>query len=253
MADDALRERLRTLEKELESLKEACRIERDNAALQERLRKLEKDLEKNKGPYWVEILKAILPPLISGLAILVAGYWLTGSVNNAFQKRQLQLSNAKEMQALLRDFYAGKEEKELNAMALALSTFGEPAIGPLLYVLDTGDEFQILAAAEGLKAIGLVEPPPVCEQLSSVLQDRTGRFTWITHWKAIQLGGELKCENFSAVLEGYNTLLTPRKGGLATYSGIVREEPAPDEGSLGTLRQVLENSQRLFKQRASAP
>lgn len=244
------RERLQNLEKELDRLRNPGRIESHDAALQERLRKLEKDLEKLKGPYQVEILKAILPPLISGLAILVAGYWLTGSVNNAFQKRQLQLSNAKEMQPLLRDFYAGGVD--LNSTALALSAFGEPAIIPLLYALDTGVDVRSAAAAEGLKAIGRMEPQPVCEQLSQVLQDRTGLFSWETHLQAIKLGGELKCQDFPEVLKEYNALLTPKEA-LATFSAIVREQPAPDEQSLALVHKALENSQRLLEPRVPAP
>jgi hypothetical protein len=211
----------------------------------DRLRKLEKDLEKLKGPYWVEILKALLPPLISGLAILLAGYWLTGSVNNAFQKRQLQLSNAKEMQALLQQFRDGKEPE---STALALSAFGEPAIVPLLYVLDQGGgDVQVVAAAEGLRAIAATEPAPVCGQLSRVLRNRTGIFSWETHLQAIKLGGELECNDFQIDLKNYEALLTPPKGGLKTYSAIVRERPAPDEGSLEDLRQALAKSQGLLQ------
>src|SRR5689334_8383398 len=94
----------------------------------ERLRKLEKDVERLKGPHWVELLKAILPPLVSGLFVLLVGYRLTGSVNNALQNSQLQLANAKEMQALLQKLRSGDEPE---STALALSAFGKPAIVPL--------------------------------------------------------------------------------------------------------------------------
>ena len=125
-----------------------------------------------------------------------------------FRTVSSELANAKEMQALLQKLRSGQEPE---STALALSAFGKPAIAPLLYIMDAGD--QAPAALDGLQAIGFSEPEEVCEQTSKVLRNRTGLFSWETHLRAIRLGGRLQCPCFEDVLKEYATLLDPPKGG----------------------------------------
>src|SRR6185295_13009015 len=105
--------------------------------LEERLEKLEGELARLKKPPrdWLEILKAAAP-LISGVVVAVVGYFLTGSINNAIQKQQLELSNVKEMRQLLLDLSNPDASREqVQATAVTLSAFGRHAVAPLVNLL----------------------------------------------------------------------------------------------------------------------
>ena len=66
-----------------------------------------------------------LSPLITGIVLAVFGYFLTGSVNEAIQKSQLQFNYVKEMQDLLTKLNDPKTTLvEGRTDAVALAAFG---------------------------------------------------------------------------------------------------------------------------------
>ena len=109
--------------------------ERDDALLAEaaaareaRLSRIEdglKKLQPKQKDGW-EKLQA-LTPLVSGILVAVVGYFLTGSVNNAIQRQQLQLSNVKEMRELLAQLNTA-DSTLADSAAFTLSAFGRPAV-----------------------------------------------------------------------------------------------------------------------------
>ena len=90
-------------------------------ARETRLARLEEDVKKlkPKGKDFWEKAQAIAPlvaPIVAGLLIAFVTYLLTGSVNNAIQRQQLQLSNVKEMRDLLNMILRRKQTVELESV-----------------------------------------------------------------------------------------------------------------------------------------
>ena len=105
-----------------------------------RLRRIEEELKKlqpKRKDGW-EKLQA-LTPLVSGVLLAFVGYFLTGSVNNAIQRQQLQLSNVKEMRELLAQLETA-DSNQADVAAFTLSAFGRPAVPPLMAALLSGGE-----------------------------------------------------------------------------------------------------------------
>jgi hypothetical protein len=222
---------------------------------QKRLETLEADLARLKKPPrdWLEVLKAVAP-IVSGLAVAVVGYFLTGAVNNAVQRQQLELSNVREMRELLLKLGNPQAPREeVQATAVTLSAFGGRAVPPLINLLQGGGETKVVAAQEGLRAVGMTDPRSVCEQLSRVIANRTRLFGWDTQLWSIGLVGQLGCVEARPVLEEYDRLLRASSASpdLAPFSRIVRENPAPSPRSLDDLQKALDQSLLLLDQQST--
>jgi hypothetical protein len=222
--------------------------------LEERVEKLEEDLARLKKPPrdWLEVMKAIAP-LITGVVVAIVGYLLTGSINNAIQKQQLELSNVKEMRELLLklgDPNASREE--VQATAVTLSAFGRHAVAPLVNLLQGGGETRVVAVQEGLRAVGRTDPEAVCEQLARVVGNRTRLFSWDTHLWAIALLGELDCTEARPLFGEYARLLKQSRSNpdLAPYSRIVQQTPLTAR-NLEQLQAALDESLRLLDQQSA--
>jgi len=215
-----------------------------------RLQRLEDEVAKLKAPplLWLEVLKAI-SPLIAGLAVVWAGYGLTGSVSNALQQKQYQLSNVKEMRDLLLTLQSADTTADVAmANVRTLSAFGPAAIAPLIDLLANRGDTKIEVAQEGLRSIALTEREEVCTRLTTIINNRTRLFTWETHLWTIQLIGELDCREAASALERYRSLLekSDQAPGFAPYSSTVREFPAITVRSLPLLRQEVNKSITLL-------
>jgi hypothetical protein len=154
-----------------------------------------------------------LGPIITPIIVLVIGYWLKDSVDNAIKRQELQLSNVKEMREELAAIQKADVTPEaVQASAFTLAAFGQHAVPPLLTVLSSGDEIRRPAAERALRAVGLTDPEAVCGPIARVIDNRTGRFNWLTLQSAIRLAGDLTCTNARPALERQNLLLRDING-----------------------------------------
>ncbi|HUS07274.1 MAG TPA: hypothetical protein VMZ52_13290 [Bryobacteraceae bacterium] len=189
-------------------------------------------LEKKPKDAWDKF--ASLSSLLSGLVIAVVAYFLTGSVNNALQERQLQFSNAKEMQELLSRMADPKTlipDKESTALVLA--NFGRYAIAPLLNEIESGQEGRMTAGERGLQAIGFSDPTNACRELRRVVEKPSRIFHWYTHAAVIRLLRDGDCRDVLPVLQRYQS---------ADPKSLYRDDPAPSPEDLGRVKQELENT-----------
>lgn len=206
-----------------------------------------KTLEPKQKDAW-EKLQA-LSPIISGLAVAIVGYFLTGSVNAALQREQVQLSNVKEMRELVQTLAkAEATDQEARAAAHTLSAFGRHAVTPLLATLAEGHDISAPAAEAGLRALGLSEPAAVCAPLAKMLQNTSGRFTWVAHLSAIRLVGDLECRDargvigrYAADAEGVRTAAQ-----LQAFAARMRSDPPVDLDAVSQLRQELARTRRVL-------
>lgn len=193
---------------------------------------------------------AELPKLLGAVVILVLGFALKDSVDLAIKQRQLDLSYTKEMQGLLQQLYGqGREagraptEAELRSAAILLAAYGEPALPGLLSAL-RGSGLDALAAAEGLNALALREPGPVCAALPRVLGLRR-QYPWQSHELAVQMLGQHGCRAAGPALRRYQALLDAAVAGRPqAYEALLREPP---EG-VGEVYPRLQRSVRLALQ-----
>ena len=230
--------------------------ERDDALLAEaaaareaRLSRIEdglKKLQPKQKDGW-EKLQA-LTPLVSGILVAVVGYFLTGSVNNAIQRQQLQLSNVKEMRELLAQLNTA-DSTLADSAAFTLSAFGRPAVAPLVAAMVAGGEVRAPAAERALRAIGLNEAEAVCEPVRKVLDNRTGRFPWVAHLSAIRLLGDLDCRGAGASVEAYARALDQIKspGDVSAFASRVDVDPPLDLAAVEQLRLEAARTLRILR------
>lgn len=174
---------------------------------------------------------AELPKLLGAAVVLVLGFALKDSVDLAIKQRQLDLSYTKEMQGLLQQLYGqGREagraptEAELKSAAVLLAAYGEPALPGLLSVL-RGGSIDMLAAAEGLNALALREPGPVCAALPRVLGLRR-QYEWQAHELVVQMLGQHGCRAARAALGRYLVLVDAAAAGRPqAYEALLRRPP----------------------------
>lgn len=235
-------EHLQQLQNELDSLK---------ITFGERLGKLE---ETNKTPSslrerLLDILAQALVPIISGVVILLLGFAFKDSVDQALQREQLNLSYAEKMQQLLMQLRASDASREsAEAAALTLSTFGAPAVPPLVNALQY-EGVTALAAESGLRGLALTAPEAACRTLEKVLSNRTRLFRWETHLRAIRLLGDLDCRDSLPALRSYQTRLTVAKANdqFQSYAALLHPQSHPDPDNMAQLRATLAQSLALLK------
>lgn len=194
----------------------------------------------------------ILMPLIQGVIIALVGYWLTGAVNEAFKRQELQLANAREMRELLKTLQASDTTpEEAQTSAFTLAAFGTPAVAPLVSALAAGGEARAPAAEAALRAIGLSTPAAVCGPMARIVANRSGRFSWLAHQAAIRLLGDLQCLEARAVLARYETLLGDIRApaDVDRYREAVAAWPPVDLASVEEVRAELERTRRLLGDR----
>jgi hypothetical protein len=242
----------------IENNKEICDLIKPSPAnvkgsLEDRMKKVEEQLEKQKSKhkdFW-ERLQA-LSSLISGLAVVVVGYLLTGSVNQAIQERQLELSNLKEMRELMIKLGTSDIDIEnAEATAVTLAVFGKYAVIPLIHQLQNGGVNRSLAAEKGLRALALTNRSDVGKAVCEILNNRTRLFTWQTHRQAIRLAGVIGCKEVEPILKVYEVLIrkTKTEGVIESYKKIVQEDSSLNMESIALLQNELERTRELLSQK----
>jgi hypothetical protein len=191
---------------------------------------------------------AALTPLISGVVVAAVGYYLTGSVTNALNREQLNLSNVTEMRALLLSLQGPKPE-EWQAAAFTLSAFGVPAVPPLISALTVGDEVRSPYIETALRGIGLSHPAAVCTPMTAVLDNHTGRFTWLMHKSAIRLIGDLECRDAVPVLRRYAAVIDKARaaGDVDLYSAMVDRSQTVTARTLDSIHEELTRTRGIVE------
>jgi hypothetical protein len=196
------------------------------------------------SPAW-EKFKA-LSPLLQAFVTAVAGvgltWYLTGRVTNAIQMRQLELSNVKEMHDTFLRLETGDSTRETaHADALALASFRDYSIVPLLLVVERG-QYYTEAAKAGLRAVALTDSTAVAKQLLRVVTNRSKAFSWQTHNAAIELLGELAWRAARPPLEAdWDSLGTGNaKAAMDRLTVWTSDVLPPTEDDITTIRASLQ-------------
>lgn len=178
--------------------------------------------------------------VLAGVILAVFGYALTGRLEQSAKERELNTTNAKEMQELLVKISNGSAE-EADAAAVSLTTFGRYSIPPLIANLQYGPE-RALAAEHGLVALALTDSTDVCDRLGAVLDNRTQRYTAQSQTAVIRILGDVPCgPKQLTALQRYDELLERADAdsvGLRAYQDAVRN---------GTPSNVTESRQELTR------
>ena len=175
-------------------------------AIDTRLKSLEGDVRKLKGGSGLRDWVQTLGPYISGVVVLLVGFWIKDSVTLALQREQLDLEYVKQMRDLIKDFDQAPNQAEADADAVGLAMYGQHAIIPLVERLEGGDVAP-LAAERGLGLIGSNAPQVACPKFVSVVADRARRFKWQTHKTMIKVIGRSACVQAAPVLLEYRNAL----------------------------------------------
>ncbi len=227
-------------------------MERLRPSLTERVERLEEVVkqEPSLSQQVMEILGKYLLPIISSAVIIVLGYWLKDSVDQALARQQLQLSYATEMQELLEKMSTpGAPRSQIEAAALVLATFGAHAVVPLTNELQLEDSLRAPAAESGLRAMALTESVHACHILEKVLTNRTRLYRWETHRRVIKLLGELHCQNSLPAVKEYLGLITEADRDAATlnrYRMTLRRDSTPGRDGIKQIRTAIEWSLNLL-------
>ena len=233
---ESSREAIVRLEKQLNCLRQ--KLETSEAAQQQP--KPKEEPKPKDGWDKFQALSGLLTPLMIAVVGLV--------INGALQRLQLQLSNAKEMQSLLKDLQTEKiDEQQAIATAMTLGNYGNYSVVPLISVLQTGEEVRMKAAERGLWVAGMVDESlaqsKVCTELTQVIANRRQVFKWQTQESAIKVVGDLNCEDSLPAIIDYNVLVDEAlntKEGQNKYGAVVAPEPGvPDRDALCDLRRQL--------------
>jgi hypothetical protein len=235
---------------------EVIRLQERAAVIEHRLEKLEKPEttasdsgakeSEDKKDKWDKL--QALGPLLTGVVLALLGYFLSGSLEQALKRQELQLSNVREMRQLVAEIHGGNITKE-NALADActLSAFGAPSVGPLLSILSLGDAVRAPAAEKALRAVGLSEPQAVCAPLIRIIDNRSGQFNYLTHESALRLIGDLECRDALQALQRYQTLLqqmaSPEK--LDSLKGVMDQFPPLDNIAITQLKSAADRAMAI--------
>ena len=178
---------------------------------------LTKPPEPDTGIDWPTWIGAISPILLA-----IVGLYFTDTVRTGFERQQLQLANASGMQGLLVQLLgANVSQVEAQAAAATLASFGPPAVAPLVSALAESDDVRTPAIEGALRAIGLNNAGAVCTPLMSIIQRRSGRYSWLMSRSAIRVLGDVRCPGARALLDSYAAALAA--GSLKTF------DPAADD------------------------
>jgi hypothetical protein len=191
------------------------------ASLFDRVRKLEAPDREKKGHWYTSEL---FSSVMSGVILAAFGFFLTGRLEQSAKERELNTTNATEMQGLLLKVTTGSRE-EAQAAALSLTAFGQYAIPPLVMELDGSPQSQI-AAERGLTSMALTNQADICDILAQVLDNRTQRYSAQSHSSVIRVLGVSNCQKAIPVLQRYEGFLKRADAdstGFAEYQRSVRD------------------------------
>ncbi len=210
------------------------------ATIYERLRKLETSM-REKEDHWYD--SSLFSSVLSGIILAAFGFFLTGRLEQAAKERELNIQSAKEMQELLVKISVGSKD-EAEAAAVSLTTYGRYSIPPLIENLQYAQ--RAVAAEHGLQALALTNAKDLCDDLNTVLSNRTQRYTAAGHSAVIRILGAANCRKAIPALRQYADLIKRADAGaagLAEYQQDVRDATA---SNVAQAKQDLMNTFRLL-------
>lgn len=220
-----------------------------NAALEifsiyDRLHRLETNV-KEKKDHWYD--SQLFSSVLSGVILAVFGFALTGRLEQSAKERELNIQSAKDMQELLVKMSTGKGD-EADAAAVTLTAYGRYAIPPLIQNLQYSPE-RALAAEHGLDALAITVQEDLCNNLGTVLQNRTQRYTAASHAPVIRIMGVAGCTGSAQIqiLREYADLIKRADAGgpgLIEYQQAVRDATPSNAAQA---KQDLANTFRLLR------
>jgi hypothetical protein len=218
-------------------------------ALDARLKALEDGLKQLKPRSSLRDWIQTLGPYLSGLIILIVGFWLKDSVTMAFQREQLDLSYVKDVRELIENFDKATEQSSADTNAIALAMYGKFALVPLIERLETGDVAKI-AAERGLRLVGANQPEAACPRFANLLDDPSPRFTWQTHKTIIRLLGSSGCIQDIGLLETYVVALDQAAADateLAKFASRFSNPGVIDAETVDSLRTAAMDALTILK------
>ncbi len=228
-----------------------CELRGELAALRssltERIEKLESPSPKEPPSLrqrLLDLLAQALVPIISGAVILLLGYAVKDSVDQALRREQLHLSYVSQMQELLEKMRTPAVTREqAESAAIVLATFGPPAAAPLVNELQF-EGVRALAAQSGLRTMALIAPEKACELLTRILTNRSRLYRWETHKRAIALLGDLECTQATATLEDYHRTYRKALGEDAYRSldELIARDSRLDRDSMDQIGKTLDET-----------
>ena len=112
------------------------------------------------------------------LMVLVFGFMLKDSVDQALNRRQLELSAASEIQHLV-EKTASSNLTEARAAAVTLASFGDFAAVALARALQDAGTGSAIAAEDGLRSLALTGSEEAWEALLQRRQQQWERWRWV--------------------------------------------------------------------------
>lgn len=203
------------------------------------------DLAKTKARKGGWDIFAIFVPLLQALLLAGFAYWFTQRVSQALEEKKFEVSSASEMKDLLIKMQTG-DDTEAGAAAVALASYGNHAVLPLVNAIElyfeTGRLSRVDGARSGLRAVGWAYPKEVCASLEKVLTNRSHLFHWATHEAVIPLLGDLDCEGALPMLREYRAGLGTGPPREAISSLAERVGGAPDASAVQAMREALDET-----------
>src|ERR1035441_1024685 len=163
----------------------------ESATVEARLKEIENKVDKGNGRSaftWIlDILKTLLPSVV----LLILGFALKDTVDQALREREIQLAAVKEMETLVPDLQkTDLVRADAQAKAAQLAAFGRYSVPVFVNIVEVGNQNAGVGAEDGLRMVARSEPQAVCAALQSVIQNRTSLYRWQTHLSALEIRSE---------------------------------------------------------------
>ncbi len=194
---------------------------------------------KEEKDFWDKLAIALRP--LQAVSLALVGFLLTGSVNNALKRQELDLQAIRGMRETLAVFETpGASEEQLRAAALTLTVFGERAVQPLVTQLDASGTSKAVAAIQGLRVLGGTEPALVCESLTTSL-DQSVLHSVFTLNDAVELVRLLRCKDARRALFALRAAARGEPAeAMKNLEGRVADSPPPTPPAVKDLQDRLD-------------
>jgi len=218
-------------------------------AIDARLKALDADIRKLKPSSGVRDWLQTLGPYVSGLIVLLVGFWIKDSVTIALQRETLDLAYVTQMRDLAKGVDDSSTQPAADANAMWLAMYGKHAINPLVERLESGDVVH-LAAERGLMLIGSSDQKATCPIFAALAMDKGRRFTWSTQKTMIKVIGQSGCVSAIRMLEDYKSQLaglgTDDKK-LANFALRFSESKGVDGETVAALIDEIDEALQILK------
>jgi hypothetical protein len=147
----------------------------------------------------------VIETLLPSIVMFALGFLFVQRVELDLKRDEFTASSADRLKSYIEQLInpePNASERKLRATALAVGSFGVPAVLPLLSVIESGNDTTIPPAMVGLEQAGRVAPDRTCDTLVSVIE-QSETFQWKTRKRAAQIAGRLGC---GAALEPLKSL-----------------------------------------------